>query len=424
MENHDPSKPTKHLIYLDANNLYGWAMSKPLPTGGFEWVDPEEIGEILEYPEDHKYGAMVECDAEYPQHLHDSHNDYPLAPETMEIDGVRKLVPHLGKREKYTLHLRNLQYYISQGLVLKKVYRILRYEQSAWMKPYIDLNTNLRAQAKSDAEKDFYKLANNSVFGKTMENIRKRVDVRLVTTEKQALKLVAKPNFDRRVGFTENLAAVHMKKTKLKFDKPVYLGACILDISKLLMYDFHYGFIRKMYGDNARLLFTDTDSLAYEIQTEDFYKDITPHIQERFDTSNYPADHRSGIPSGVNKKVIGMFKDECAGKIMQGFVGLRPKAYAFTVKGGKTIKRAKGVKKAVVKKNLTFDNYMHCLRSQQDIYRSMNIFRSQRHQIYTQEVNKVALSARDTKRHILPDGISTLAHGHYKIESEQQHRLL
>ncbi|VDH95021.1 Hypothetical predicted protein [Mytilus galloprovincialis] len=123
-----------------------------------------------------------------------------------------------------------------------------------------------------------------------MENIRKRIDVRMVTTEKPAPKLVAKPNFDRRVVFHENLAAVHMKRTKLKFDKPIYLGACILDISKILMYDFHYDFMRKMYGDNARLLFTDTDSLAYEITTADFYKDIPPPSR-RNSTSNYPAGH-------------------------------------------------------------------------------------------------------------------------------------
>ncbi|VDI33807.1 Hypothetical predicted protein [Mytilus galloprovincialis] len=422
MSNYDPSQPTKFMTYLDANNLYGWAMAQPLPTGGFEWADPEEIDEMLEYPADHKYSAIVESDMEYPQRLHDSHNDYPLAPEAMEIDGVRKLVPHLGERKKYTLHLQNLQYYISQGMILKKVHRIIRFEQSPWLKPYIDLNTELRALATSDAEKDFYKLMNNSVFGKTMENIRKRVDVRLVNSEKQALKLVSKPNFDRRVVFNENLAAVHMKRTKLKFDKPVYLGACTLDISKLLMYKFHYGFIQEMYGDNARLLFTDTDSLAYAIQTEDFYKDITPHVQEKFETSNYPTNHPSGIPSGVNKKIIGMFKDECGGKSMIGFVGLRPKLYAYKMDDGDTTKKAKGVTKAVIKQNITFDNYKRCLDTQQEIYRPMNIFRSYRHQIYTQEVNKVALSAKDTKRHILPDGISTLAHGHYKIE--EQHRLL
>ena len=161
------------------------------------------------------------------------------------------------------------------------MHRIIRFEQFPWLKPYIDLNTELRAQATTDAEKDFYKQMNNSV--ETMENIHSRVDVRLLNSEKQALKLVAKPNFDRLVVFNENLATVHMERT--------ILGAYILDISKLLMYKFHYGFIREMDGDNARLLFTDTDSLAYEIQTEDFYKYITPHIQEKFDTLNYPANH-------------------------------------------------------------------------------------------------------------------------------------
>ena len=415
MENHDPSKPTKYLTYLDANNLYGWAMSQPLPTGGFVWVEPEEIDKILSHPDDGVYGAMVECDLEYPQDLHDAHNDYPLAPENVEINMVRKLVPHLGKREKYTLHYRNLKMYLEMGMKLTKVHRIIGFSQSPWLKTYIELNTRLRATAKTDSERDFFKLMNNSVFGKTMENMRKRVDVRLVTTEKQALKLVAKPNFDRRVIFTENLVAVHMKRTKLRFDKPVYLGACILDISKLLMYDFHYGFVKKTYGDRARLLFTDTDSLAYEIQTDDFYKDIAPHVLEKFDTSNYPAEHPSGIPTGKNKKVLGVFKDECGGKIMTDFVGLRAKLYAFKMDDGKVTKKAKGVTKSVIKRSIEFEDYKRCLTTQQEIHRPMNIIRSHLHQIYTEQINKIALSAKDDKRHILPDGISTLAHGHFRI---------
>ena len=178
-------------------------------------MEPEEIEKILNYPDDHECGALVECDLEYSRELHDAHNDYPFAPENMEINGVRKLVPHLGNRTKYTLHYRNLKMYMAGGVKLTKVHRIIGFRQSAWLKPYIDKNTELRAVAKTDAEKDFFKLMNNSVFGKTLENIRKRVDVRLVTTEKQALNLVAKPNFDRRVVFHENLAAVHMKRTKL-----------------------------------------------------------------------------------------------------------------------------------------------------------------------------------------------------------------
>jgi len=256
---------------------------------------------------------------------------------------------------------------------------------------------------------------NNSMFVKTMENIRKRVDVKLVTTESQALKLVSKPNFDKRTIFTENLVAVHMRKTKLKFDKPIYLGACILDLSKTLMYDFHYNFIRKKYGYRAKLLFTDTDSLAYEIQTEDFYKDISPHVHQMFDTSNYSTMHPSGIETSVNKKVIGMFKDECGGQSMTEFVGLRAKMYAYKV-GNEVNKKAKGVKKNVIKQDITFDENKTCLETRKEIYKPMNIIRSRLHDIYTEEMNNIALSSEDTKRHILSDGISTLSHGHYKLK--------
>ena len=143
---------------------------------------------------------------------------------------------------------------------------------------------------------------NNSVFGKTMENIRNRVDVKLVNNRKQAEKLSTKPNFNHSNIFSENLISIHMKKTKLTFNKPVYLGMCILDLSKTLMYDFHYNYIKQKYGDKAELLFTDTDSLMYEIQTEDFYKDISKDVKDRFDTSDYPPNHPSGIPSGFKKK--------------------------------------------------------------------------------------------------------------------------
>src|SRR5688572_17495544 len=182
-------------------------------------------------------------------------------------------------------------------------------EEDAWLKKYIDLNTDLRTRATNEFEKDFFKLMNNSVFGKTMECIENRVDVRLVCDEKQAIKLTAKTSYDSRTIFDENLIAIHMKRTKLYYNKPIYLGMCILDLSKTLVYDFHYNYIKKKYEDRAKLLFTDTDSLAYEIKTEDFYADIAPDIRSRFDTSDYPMNHPSGIETGVNKKVIGLFKD-------------------------------------------------------------------------------------------------------------------
>ena len=408
-EKYDSAKPTKYIAYLDANNLYGWAMSKPLPTHGFEWMSEGEL-------KDWKNGSCIlEVDLEYPEHLHDEHNDYPLAPERLMINKVEKLIPNLNNKTKYIVHYENLKLYESLGLKITKIHRGLKFEESAWLKKYIDLNTNLRSKAKNDFEKDFFKLMNNSVFGKTMENIRTRVDIRLVNSEKKARKLSSKPNYDHCTIFDKNLIAIHMKKTKLKFNKPVYLGMCILDLSKTLMYDFHYHYVKNKYADSAKLLFTDTDSLAYEIETEDFYKDINIDVEQMFDTSNFPADHPSGIRSGVNKKVVGMFKDEAGGKIMEEFVGLRAKLYSYKMyEDGKEEKKCKGVKRSVVKNNISFDDYKKCLFGGGEQIRKMNVIRSHGHEIYTEEVNKVALSRDDDKRIILEDGIHTLAYGHYK----------
>ena len=192
----------------------------------------------------------------------------------ISIGQVSKLVPTLLNKTKYVLHYRNLQLYLEQGLKLKKVHRVLEFNQSPWLKQYIEYNTNKRMQARKAFEKDFFKLMNNSVFGKTMENLRKRVDVRLVTDHNQCLKMVSKPSFSGSKAFNENLVAVHKIKECLTLDRPAYVGMCILDVSKKLMYDFHYNIIKKMYGDKARLLFTYTDSLCYEITTEDAYQDM------------------------------------------------------------------------------------------------------------------------------------------------------
>ena len=232
----------------------------------------------------------------------------------------------MWNKKKYVIHYENLKQYLSLGLKLTNIHRGIKFEESQWLETYIALNTELRTAAANEFEKDFFKLMNNSVFGKTMENIRNRVDIELVNNKKQAEKVSAKPNFNHCNIFSEDLVAIHMKKTKLVFNKPVYLGMCILDSSKTLMYDFHYNYIKQKYGDKAKLLFTDTDSLTYEIQTEDFYKDISA---DRFDTADYPPNHPSGIPSGFNKKVLGMFKDEAGGKVINEFVGLRAKLYSY-----------------------------------------------------------------------------------------------
>ncbi len=271
MKKYDEGELSKYIMYLDANNLYGWAMSQYLPTGGFKWLTQKQINKInlASYKEDGNKGLILEVDLEYPNELHDLHNDYPLGPEKVKVTEnmlsnyckniqqkynistgqVNKLIPTLSNKEKYVLHYRNLQLYLDLGLKITKVHRVLEFDQSPWLKQYIDFNTEKRKHAKNSFEKDFFKLMNNSVFGKTMENLRKRVDVRLVTNEKKLLKLASKPTYVSSKIFNGNLVAVHKIKETLTLNRPAYVGMCILDLSKTLMYDFHYNYIKKKYGD-------------------------------------------------------------------------------------------------------------------------------------------------------------------------------
>ena len=238
-DQYDPSQESSYLEYLDANNLYGWAMSQLLPTGRFRWVDvkPDEIRKLAKR-EDKSY--LLEVDVSYPKELHDSHNDLPFMCERMEINKVEKLVPNLHNKRNYVIHIRVLDQALTHGLILEKIYRAIEFDQSAWMKTYIDFNTQLRAKATNDFEKDFFKLMNNAVFGKTMENIRKHRNIKLVNNKELYLCTVMKPNFKSGVLFGENLMGCEMGKVKVVMKKPVYLGQAILDFSKIIMYEFQY----------------------------------------------------------------------------------------------------------------------------------------------------------------------------------------
>ena len=214
----------------------------------------------------------------------------------MEINKRKKLVCNLFNKKKYVAHINALKRALNHGLKLKKIHRIIEFNQEAWLKPYIDMNTELRKEAKNDFEKDLFKLMNNPVFGKTMENIRKHRDIKLVTTDKKRSKLVSEPNNHTINLISEDLSIIEMKKTKVKMNKPIYLGLSILEISKTLMYEFWYDYMKPKYNDNVKLCYMDTDSFIMNIKTNDFYKDISNDVENRFDTSNYEVNRP--LPTG------------------------------------------------------------------------------------------------------------------------------
>ena len=242
-----------------------------------------------------------------------------------------------------------------------------------------------------------------------MENIRKHRNIKLVTNREAYLKAVMKPNFKSGVLFGENLIGCEMGKIKVVMNKPVYLGQAILDLSKIVMYEFHYDYMAPKYGKKLDLYYTDTDSLIYNIEMEDFYKDIAEDVPARFDMSGYNPD--LPLPVGLNKKVIGLMKDEVGGEIMTEFTTLRPKMYAFKTRESES-KKCKGIKKCVVQKTISFEDYKACLFGGGPSYRSQLMFRSSKHKVNMLKINKLALSRDDDKR-IMVDGIASLARGHY-----------
>ncbi len=359
LDNYDKESESVFVPYLDANNLYGWAMNNPLPVSDFEWIEEDKLKYWEQAP------CILDVDLEYPVELHDLHNEYPLAPEKINVNKVDKLIPNLNDKTNYVLHHETLKLYLSLGLKLKKIHRGITFKEDDFMRPYIKLNTDMRAKGTTDFEKDFYKLMNNSVFGKTMENVRNRVNVKLVTDEKSLGKLVKKANFRSVNIFNENLIAVHMEKTTVRLNKPIQIGMSILDLSKTLMYKFHYEYVKPKWEDRAELLLTDTDSLCYKLRTNDFFDDISGDTRAWFDTSGYEKDH--ALYSSENKKKIGYMKDECCGNQIIRFCGLRSKLYAYEVnrlRNGKgewdynvEKKKCKGIREYVVKKNVTIDDY-------------------------------------------------------------------
>lgn len=419
---YDDTKESIFLGYFDANNLYGWGMNNPLPYGEFSWVDPESLGDIMQIPKYGNIGYILECDYEYPDLIHDHHYDLPLlAKSEVPPNGKHaKLMMTLNNKHKYVAHFWVVQQAVELGLRITKIHRVIKFSQSCWLKPYIDSNTKRRAAATSTFQKDFFKLMNNAIFGKTLENKRKHKYVKLVSNASKLEELVRQPNFNTSIIINENLVAVAMNKAKIVMDRPLYVGMSILDISKTHMYDFYYNKMVKFYGrERIGICYMDTDAYVMWIKTSDMYEDLrTFPYSSDFDFSDYPVDHPT-YDRGVNKKVLGKFKDETNSEPIEEIVALMSKLYSFKI--SKTsgeesiIKKAKGIKNVYLKKKLQFENYKQCLFEDKVFTATFNNIRSFNHQLYSIMETKKALSANDDKRHILNDKVHTLPYGHYSL---------
>ena len=317
MKNYDKNKESSFLMYVDANNLYGWAMSKKLPVDGFKWVDDLSMFTedfIKSYDQEGDVGYLLVVDIEYPKTLRMLHSDLPFLSDKMKVNKVKTLLCNVTDKENYSIHIVALKEALNHGLKLIRVHRAISFRQEAWLKPYIDSNTELRKNAKNEFEKDFYNLKINSICSKTVENDRKHRDIKLVTAEYKRNKHASEPNYHSTKCISKHLLVMEMKKTKVKIYKPIYLGQAVLDLSKTLMFEFWYDYLKPMYGDKIRLCYTDTDSFIMHIETNDFYKDISADVDKWFDTSNFNKNDNRPLEIGKNKEVLGKFKDEIGGK--------------------------------------------------------------------------------------------------------------
>ena len=445
------SDSNKFIMYLDANNLYGHSMSKPLPYKNFKWSDN------LTLDLNNLQTGIYEVDIEIPKGLHDKFVDYPLCPEIKNIpedmlsdyqkylndklnikynEKDKKLILDLLPKKNYKVYYKNLEYYLKLGL---KEHRILTFDEKPFLKEYIDLNTELIKNSKNDLEKDLFKLMNNAIFGKSMENVLNRSNIKFVNNDpEKLLKLIKQPNFQNAYQISNRLAIVELRPIKTVFNKPIYMGACILEISELHMYEFWYDHLKEKYSDKIKLIYTDTDSFVIEVETDDIYKDMYEdrHLYDYFE---YPTNHPNF--NLTNKKVYGIYKDDLNGKIITEFTADKPKMYSYEYIDNyldmlknfehneyKSIKskihsneyidnytilnknKHKGVKISV---DLKHNEYKRALNKEELIYKEFYNLQLNKQQIYLDKINKIALNPFDSKRHWI-DNINSLPYG-YKI---------
>ena len=457
LDDFSSEEPSSFIHYVDSNNLYGASMSQKMPTGNFRWLDKSDIDQmdVSKIDADGSTCYIIEVDLEYQQSLHDYHNDYPLAVESKMITeeqlspfnktflknnkekfkSTRKLCPDLHDKYNYVCSLKNLQLFLQHGLKLKKIHRVLAADQSNFLKPYIDFNSEKRQKATSKFEQDFFKLANNSIYGKFIESLRNRTNVDIVKDEKTAKRLTSKPQF---LGFhilDDQITIVQSIKRTLTLNKPIACGFIVLENAKYIMGDFWYGVMKPRYGDKIKLLLSDTDSFIYAVYTADGYKDLYD-LRNYMDLAEYRKDTCIGkFHDPTNKKVPGKFSDEKPTEIISEVIALKPKMYSVLTKklvckkstdrnhsdhsctkkcfNGHAV-TAKGITKTA-QKSISHEDYRDVLVSKTTTMSTARTIRSFNHKLYSIVIQKRGLSAYDDKKYILVDGVNTLSYGHYRI---------
>ena len=434
------SNEEDYIMFFDVNNQYGAAMSEYLPTDGFEWdlsfnnMSVEEQTEfILALKDDSPTGYIFQCDLEYPHNLHDLHDKFPMCPENLtikdewlstyqmemkksfQIKGVsKKLCLTLFDKKDYILHYRNLKFCLSKGLKIKRVNKVLKFNQSPWLRSYIKLNTKLRQEADSKFEESFPKLMNNSFFGKTCQNKRKYTNIKIVTNSSEVERLIASPRLMRWKLIDEELGMFDMGQHSIKLDKPRYIGFCVLELSKLIMYKFHYDYILPHFP-KTKVLFTDTDSFCYHIKTNQDVYEVIKGNSTWFDFSNYPANH-TNFDNKINHLKPGVFKDETGSIPIKEFIGLRSKMYSILTNEGRGKRTAKGILRSQQKK-MHHDDYQKSLfQTESSSFTGKKIMQKE-HGLYIAEIRKKGLCPYNDKKYIqrCNNIFETKSFGHYSL---------
>lgn len=458
LESYNKNEPIREIIYIDCNNLYGKSLSSHLPTGGFEWINDKELGDDLEktlkfvktVEDNADVGYLLEIDISYSNtpECHQFFSDYPILAEKKKspIGKHVKLICDLTEKKNYIISYQMLKRALQLGLLVTKIHRILKFNQSNFMEQYVSFNTKKRTEATNSYAKDYYKLMVNSVFGKTLENQIKFREFRIVnkwgyddnTRKLCAQHLIADPKFKDIHHIEGELCCIELDVLEITINRPVYVGLFVLETSKCIMIDFFYNFLKPAIENyksddggkaNMRLLYTDTDSYILEINNVRFHELIRDFVKDYFDTSDYDPNFRNKHNlESLNKKILGMFKIETFGFPIKIYIGIGPKSYAYEVDGDVCTKH-KGLKQAVVKK-FTMENYarelenfLHRLsdveESENTEYHKQFRIRYKDNQIETIRETKKGLYINDDKRFTARDDcLDSLPHGHCNIKQD------